>query len=175
MALRPALSNLAADIADAMDVHGAAQPGRMTAALARCAAPQDLLEPSQRRGTPTGYARHVLHADPAGRFTIVSLVWEPGQASPVHAHRTWCGYAVVEGTLVERAFRAGADGAALALTQSLRPAGSTAFDPGGFAIHQLFNPADVPCISIHVYGVEAARVATAVNRVYDERLAAEPL
>lgn len=175
MPVRPALLELAAVIAEAVDSAGAADPRRMTRALARCATAGELLEPSQREGSTTGYTRHVLYADPRGRFTIVSLVWEAGQASPVHAHDTWCGYAVLEGTLIEKGFRDAGDGAAVALTESLRPPGSTVFDPGGHAIHQVLNPDAGRCISVHVYGVDAARVATDVNRVYDERLAATAL
>ncbi len=175
MPVRPALLELAAAVAAAVDSDGAADPRAMTRSLARCASSADLLEPAQREGSAAGYTRHVLYADPDGRFTIVSLVWEAGQASPVHAHDTWCGYAVLEGALMERGFRDAGDGAAVALTESLRPPGSTVFDPGGHAIHQLLNPDAGRCISIHVYGVDAARVATDVNRVYDERLAAAAL
>jgi predicted metal-dependent enzyme (double-stranded beta helix superfamily) len=175
MPARPALLELAACVARAVDAAGAADPGAMTRALSRCAPVDELLEPAQRQGSAAGYSRHVLYADPAGRFTIVSLVWEGGQASPVHAHYTWCGYAVVEGALLERGFRDAGGGTAAALTESLRPPGSTVFDPGGHAIHQLLNPGAGRCISIHVYGVEPARVATDVNRVYDERLAATSL
>lgn len=175
MPIRPALLDLADGITRAVDAAGAAEPSAMTRALARCAPADELLEPWQREGSAAGYSRHVLYGDPAGRFTIVSLVWEGGQASPVHAHHTWCGYAVVEGALLERGFRDAGDGAAVALMESLRPPGSTVFDPGGHAIHQLLNPGADRCISIHVYGVEPARVASDVNRVYDERLAATSL
>ncbi|HSO05961.1 MAG TPA: cysteine dioxygenase family protein [Pelomicrobium sp.] len=175
MPARPALLELAAAVAGAVDAAGAVDPRAMTRALARCVSLDGMLEPAQREGSVAGYTRHVLYADPDGRFTIVSLVWEAGQASPVHAHDTWCGYAVLEGALVERGFRDAGDRAAVALTESLRPPGSTVFDPGGYAIHQLVNPGDSRCISVHVYGVGADRVATAVNRVYDERLAAAAL
>lgn len=175
MPIRPALQELADAVAAAVDAGGAADARAMTRALARCAPVDELLLPAQRQGSAAGYSRHVLYADPAGRFTVVSLVWEGGQASPVHAHHTWCGYAVVDGALLERGFRDAGGGAAVALTESMRPPGSTVFDPGGHAIHQLLNPGADRCISIHVYGVGPARVATDVNRVYDERLAATSL
>ena len=56
------------------------------------------------------YARRLIHADPDGRFCVLSLVWIPGQASPVHAHRAWCALGVHCGEL-EESFFALADGA----------------------------------------------------------------
>ena len=56
------------------------------------------------RACPDRYARHVLYADPQGRFTILALVWSGGQFSPVHAHDTWCAYAVHRGALDETLF-----------------------------------------------------------------------
>ena len=43
----------------------------------------------------------LIASDPAGRFTLLSIVWGPGQFSPPHAHDTWCAYAVAENTLTE--------------------------------------------------------------------------
>ena len=50
------------------------------------------------------YARHTIASDPAGRFTLLAIVWAPGQFSPPHAHDTWCAYAVAENTLTETLF-----------------------------------------------------------------------
>src|SRR5207245_3032935 len=36
-----------------------------------------------------GYARNLLYRDPAGRFIVVGLVWEPGHCTPIHDHGTW--------------------------------------------------------------------------------------
>src|SRR5258706_12890875 len=35
------------------------------------------------------YARHLVHEDPKKRFIVVSLVWTPGQGTPIHDHSTW--------------------------------------------------------------------------------------
>jgi predicted metal-dependent enzyme (double-stranded beta helix superfamily) len=32
------------------------------------------------------YRQYLLHADPAGRFSLVSFVWAPGQHTPIHDH-----------------------------------------------------------------------------------------
>ena len=76
----------------------------MRIALADAAANPDLLTATQREGSLEKYRRHLLAADPHGRYAIAALVWLPQQASPVHAHHTWCGYRVVMGTLTEELF-----------------------------------------------------------------------
>ncbi|MFQ5655145.1 MAG: hypothetical protein ACE5GW_10505, partial [Planctomycetota bacterium] len=35
------------------------------------------------------YARHLIHRDPQERFTLLGLVWRPGQGTPVHDHPSW--------------------------------------------------------------------------------------
>lgn len=48
------------------------------------------LTPEQRRGDPDRPAGHVLHAEPDGTFSILGLVWRPGQSTRIHDHITWC-------------------------------------------------------------------------------------
>src|SRR5919106_744584 len=57
----------------------------------------DLLTPDQREGDPDGYRQHVLHAEPDGSFSVVALVWLPGQHTAVHDHVSWCVTGVHEG------------------------------------------------------------------------------
>jgi predicted metal-dependent enzyme (double-stranded beta helix superfamily) len=140
---------------------------RVREALSAAAIDERLLSPGQREGDANGYTRHLLAADPRGRYAVAALVWAPGQASPVHAHRTWCGYAVVEGSLVETLYRWNADeNRAYAVREQARDAGSVSFAGAGRgAIHQLGNAAHARqrAISLHVYGVAGAHIATHVN------------
>ena len=130
-----------------------------------------LLSADQCLICPDRYARHVLYADPQGRFTILALVWSGGQFSPVHAHDTWCAYAVHHGALAETLFRFdGATAQAIPLRTETRRAGYGCFAGSGLEqIHRLGNAGLEPAISIHVYGVEAAQVCSHVNRVLDAR------
>src|SRR5207244_6547725 len=98
------VADLAADICAACEGPPALMERRIVAALGRAACDRDLLTPAQRMPSVDCYARHVVYGDPAGRFTILSLVWMPGQFSPPHAHQTWCAYAVCENTLTETEF-----------------------------------------------------------------------
>jgi predicted metal-dependent enzyme (double-stranded beta helix superfamily) len=163
-----AVGLLAAEISAACDEPGAMRQ-RIRAALARTVAIPQLLHPDQRMPQSGCYARHVLHSDPAGRFTIVAIVWGAGQFSPAHAHHTWCAYAVYEKTLEETVFawNAATDQAEPVRTE-IRPAGYCCFSVAGLdQIHRLGNSGPDCAISIHVYGVEGERVATHVNRQVD--------
>ena len=42
----------------------------------------DILAPEQQIGGPEGYRSHLLHTEPDGTFSIVALVWRPGQLTP---------------------------------------------------------------------------------------------
>jgi predicted metal-dependent enzyme (double-stranded beta helix superfamily) len=39
----------------------------------------DVLTAEQRAGDADGYRSHLMHAEPDGSFSIVALVWRPGQ------------------------------------------------------------------------------------------------
>jgi predicted metal-dependent enzyme (double-stranded beta helix superfamily) len=140
---------------------------RVRLALQRAIADPALLRPDQRVSHSQTYCRHLLAADPLNRYAIVALVWEPGQASPVHGHRTWCGYAVLEGTLEETLYRWDAlEHRAIETRRHPRAPGAISYvDAGRGAIHQLGNPADAAAraVSLHIYGVAGAQIATHVN------------
>ncbi|REE19518.1 putative metal-dependent enzyme (double-stranded beta helix superfamily) [Paraburkholderia sp. BL27I4N3] len=139
----------------------------MRIALAEAAANPELLTAAQREGAVEKYRRHLLAADPHGRYAIAALVWLPQQASPVHAHHTWCGYAVVDGTLSETVFEwNGAQHCASATRTQARKAGAVSFVRGGRGgIHQLGNRSEAPAVSLHIYGVAGAQIATHVNDI----------
>lgn len=117
---------------------------------------------------PDCYCRHLLHADPAGRFALVALVWRPGQMSPVHAHRTWCALAVHRGTLTESFYRRPAAEAELEAVATVlrRPGDSShgAADPE--LVHRIANLGCRTAVSIHVYGARYDRFGEEVNLVY---------
>lgn len=135
------------------------------AALAEAAAAPALLAPAQREGASDIYRRHLLAADPHGRYAIAALVWMPGQASPIHAHRTWCGYVVLDGALTETVYTWNAAQQCASETRTHpRASGAVSFvQAGRGGIHRLGNASDAPAVSLHVYGVEGSQIATHVN------------
>jgi predicted metal-dependent enzyme (double-stranded beta helix superfamily) len=166
------LGALAVEISLTCDSGAAVHPDKaasIRAALERAVADPDLLSSRQRVPEKNGYARHVLYSDPFGRFTILAIVWNPGQFSPAHAHDTWCAYAVYNGPLHETVYALDASGRrAKAICTAIRNPGYSCFAGAGFdQIHRLGNAGTTPAISIHVYGVERERIATHVNRVLE--------
>src|SRR4051812_22856492 len=57
----------------------------------------DLLTAEQRLGSPDTYESHTLHVEADGSFSIVALVWRPGQLTRIHDHITWCVVGVIQG------------------------------------------------------------------------------
>ncbi|WP_030193480.1 cysteine dioxygenase family protein [Streptomyces sp. NRRL S-87] len=130
----------------------------------------DLLTAEQRVGDPERYRQHVLHAEPDGSFSVVALVWLPGQQTAIHDHVSWCVAGVHQGEESERRYRLapGAGGAA-----RLVPTEDVVNGPGdvcGFAppgdIHRVRNSCSSTAISLHVYGADVVRLGSSVRRVY---------
>lgn len=160
-----------ADLIGRLDEACAGAPDAMdeavSEALCDAGSRPGLLSPAQCLAQPGRYARHLLHADAAGRYTVVAIVWGPGQFSPVHGHYTWCGYTVVTGRLREETYRWTRRLQAARLVGAAdRAEGDRRFSHAGVEeIHRLGNPGDSTAVSVHVYGVDAPRVSTHVNRV----------
>lgn len=64
----------------------------------------DVLTAEQRLGSADGYRSHTLHVEPDGSFSIVALVWRPGQVTRIHDHLTWCVFGVIKGIEREELF-----------------------------------------------------------------------
>jgi predicted metal-dependent enzyme (double-stranded beta helix superfamily) len=112
------------------------------------------------------YTRYVLHADPAGMFTVVALRWALNQASPAHAHYTWCVYRVLCGVLTESHFEWDRSvEQAYLFNRAARTAGQSVCGHGGMDfIHRLGNEQAQTAVSIHVYGIDSERISSHVNR-----------
>lgn len=162
-ALSPAMSRLVAGATAAARV----EPQGVLEAIRGSLFDLDLLAEEHRRASPDRYTRHLVHADPDGLFSVLAIVWGPGQGSPVHGHHTWCAVGVYAGELVETFYRPGPEGAdPVAEREVLRRPGDQCFDAGGPGIHRIRNDGHDVAISIHVYGVGADRISTGVNRIY---------
>ena len=128
----------------------------------------EVLSPEQRRGEEASYRSHVLHSEPDGTFSIVALVWRPGQITPIHDHVTWCVFGVIQGLEYEELFEL--DEANDCLVEAGKGANWMG-DVSGFAppgdIHRVRNIGDKVAISIHIYGTDVARIGSSVRRYYD--------
>jgi 3-mercaptopropionate dioxygenase len=123
----------------------------------------DVLTAEQRLGSPDTYRDHTLHVEPDGSFSIVGLVWRPGQVTRIHDHVTWCAFAVLQGVEHEDLYDADLD----LIGQNDNHVGEvSAFAPPG-DIHRVHNTGDTTAISIHVYGTDITRIGSSVRRYYD--------
>ena len=123
----------------------------------------DVLTPEQRLGSPDDYVAHTLHVEPDGSFSIVALVWRPGQVTRIHDHVTWCTFAVIQGVEYEELF----DDELNLVGRSANHVG----DVSGFAppgdIHRVHNAGAETAISIHIYGTDVTRIGSSARRYYD--------
>ncbi len=129
-----------------------------------------LLGDHQRVGDPARYLQHVLHVEPDAGFSVVALVWLPGQQTPVHDHVAWCVTGVYEGTESEQRYElrgCGRDAYLVPVQRVTNPTGEVCgFAPPG-DIHRVRNCGDTTAISIHVYGADIGALGTSVRRQYD--------
>jgi predicted metal-dependent enzyme (double-stranded beta helix superfamily) len=123
----------------------------------------DVLTAEQRLGDPDGYRSHTLHVEPDGSFSIIGLVWRPGQQTRIHDHVTWCAFGVIQGIEHEDLYDADLN----LIGQNDNHVGEVSgFAPPG-DIHRVHNTGDTTAISIHVYGTDISRVGSSVRRYYD--------
>jgi predicted metal-dependent enzyme (double-stranded beta helix superfamily) len=129
------------------------------------------LEPAHFRSDPAHYARNLVYALPDMSLSLYSLVWLPGQWTPIHDHGSWGVVGVLEGVLEERAYvRLSQDRDAdqdIDLVRGgvvlLGKGAVTTFVPNPDHIHVTGVPAERPrAVSLHLYG----RMMTSFN-IYD--------
>ena len=75
------LTELAAGVRSAVDIHADwTETAQLVAEQLRNNLPgPEVLTPEQRLGSPDTYEGHTLYVEPDGSFSIVGLVWRPGQ------------------------------------------------------------------------------------------------
>ena len=167
MSTLPQLQRLADRIGAATALAPEAMSREIRSALGEATAAPDWLPAERRRASHENYARHLLHGDPDGRFSILSIVWDHGQASPVHAHHCWCAVGVYQGELTEHYYRDGGPGGQPVLTDTKRRgAGTLSFDAAASGIHRIANESRAIAISLHVYGIAKDKISTGVNRIF---------
>ena len=140
-----------------------AEGGRLLAGLI---ARDDWLPDAYAQPDPARYQQYLLHCDSRERFSVVSFVWGPGQATPVHDHTVWGLVGVLRGAELSQRFerRAGAF-AATGPVHRLERGEVEAVSPTVGDVHQVTNAFDDRVsISIHVYG---ANIGAVERSTYD--------
>ncbi|WP_028063138.1 cysteine dioxygenase family protein [Solirubrobacter soli] len=123
----------------------------------------EVLTPQQREGWADTYGSHTLWVEPDGSFSIIAVIWRPGQVTRVHDHTSWCVFGVIQGIEHEELFDADLN--------LVGEADNHVGDVSGFAppgdIHRVNNVTGETAISIHIYGTDVTRLGGSVRRYYD--------
>ncbi|TVQ48617.1 MAG: cysteine dioxygenase [Gammaproteobacteria bacterium] len=137
---------------------------RVAGALGELACERDLLAPEQRIGDAETYTRHLLYADPEGRFSVLALVWMPGQGTPVHGHTAWGAVAVHEGRPTVALYEYEPGYGALPRQELQCVPGEVSWVRAGIQYpHRICNTSDRPAITLHTYGRDLSRNPTGIN------------
>ncbi len=123
----------------------------------------DFLKPEHFQPDPDHYARNLVFDNEAAGLSLYTLVWEPGQWTPIHDHGAWGVVGVIEGQLEEQSFmRTDADQSpdrhtGIDLQRGslvlMSPGSVSTFVPNPDHIHQTGCAEDQPrCVSLHLYG-----------------------
>lgn len=140
----------------------------LTPALARLVGRDNWLPEELAQPDAQFYRQYLLHADALGRFSVVSFVWGPGQATPVHDHTVWGLIGMLRGEEVAQAYGHDAAGGLQPQGEAvtLKPGDVEAVSPRLGDIHRVRNAFhDRTSISIHVYG---GNIGTVQRWVYAE-------
>lgn len=164
-------------VASATDPHAIAD--QTTGHLAELVRHPEFLEERYRQPADEHYRQHVVHVHPEGKYSLVSLVWRPGQATPIHDHRCWCVVGVLEGREAETRYRLYADqdeGAVLVVQAEAvnGPGAVCALVPPVEDIHRVCNAGDDDLtISLHVYGADIATLGSSINHTFGQPIVGE--
>jgi predicted metal-dependent enzyme (double-stranded beta helix superfamily) len=137
------------------------------ALLARLIAQDDWLPGEYAAADPAAYRQYLLHCDPLERFSVLSFVWAPGQATPIHDHTVWGMVGVLRGAeRCEEFAPPNGPGPLLPSGQHILAAGAIDLvSPRIGDTHRVSNAlAGGVSVSIHVYG---ANIGATVRHVYD--------
>jgi predicted metal-dependent enzyme (double-stranded beta helix superfamily) len=171
-ALRRLTRSLDAVVAANTDVSAIAARAGML--LRPALADPSLLEQRHCEPAEDRYRQHLVHVHPAGRYSIVALVWKPGQSTPIHDHRCWCVVGVWRGLERETTYDLQADHESTYLT----PRASAVAAPGDVSvlvppvedIHRVENSGRSLAVSVHVYGDDISVLGSSINRTFEDGL-----
>lgn len=158
-------------VAREMDPHPIA--AAVQARLPELLADPSFLTPEFREPWPDRYRSHLLVVAPSKRFSVVSMIWMPGQVTPIHDHICWCVVGVMQGLERERRYSLHEDNGGgrwlVPLDEdTVTPGHTCALIPPDENIHQVRNAGDSLAISIHVYGEDIGVYGSSINQCFGE-------
>jgi 3-mercaptopropionate dioxygenase len=164
----PPIAALVDDLDRAMFLDEAARPAAVALALQPRLGNPGLLAPCHRQSSSDRYRTNIVHVHPDGLYSVVALVWRPGQRTPIHSHAAWCVVGVHQGRELERSFRRHGD-RVVEIDRGVMEQGQvTWLAAGEDDIHDVANAASTTTVSIHVYGLDYRPNTSSILRTYPE-------
>lgn len=121
---------------------------------------RDIFDPALLRPGRDRYARRLVHKDPEGRYSVVLMVWAPGQRTDLHDHAgRWCVECVHRGSLRVTSFQltTAPDAGILRFREveavHVGPGDAGALIPP-FEYHTIENRSQAVAVTTHVYAAE---------------------
>jgi 3-mercaptopropionate dioxygenase len=122
---------------------------------------ESFVDPPFLAPAPNRYARRLMHRDAENRYTVLAMVWDRGQGTPLHDHAgTWCVECVYRGRIRVTSFSVrGGDPERDVVQFAKETVVMAGVGEAGalippFEYHMIENPDDTAAITIHVYGGE---------------------
>lgn len=102
---------------------------------------------------------YVTHRHDSPDCSLQVFVWPPGSATRIHDHSSWGAFCCISGSIMEERYER-ADGSLpehvrlkkLWRLEWRREDGISTVLPYEGGIHRVYNPTQVPAISVHIYG-----------------------
>ena len=111
--------------------------------------------------SPEGYTRHLVYEQESPAFSLYTMVWRPGQWTPIHDHGAWGIVGVLEGELHEESYCpasvCGEQSEALRCHArvTLSPGSVVGFTAPPDLVHRSGSPSQgARTVSLHLYGAE---------------------
>jgi predicted metal-dependent enzyme (double-stranded beta helix superfamily) len=128
----------------------------------------DLLTTAQKQSDADSYRRHLLYAAEDRSFSILAIVWNPGQCTPVHGHTAWGAAGVHSGNPYCESFinyESAPQVLSLRSEMKLRlhPGDIATVEPGIDAAHRIGNDGISRCITVHIYGRDLLASPGSIN------------
>ncbi len=122
------------------------------------------LPETYKTANPERYQQLALYVDPQSRYSVVSFVWGPGQATPIHNHTVWGLVGVMDGEERCEEVSFAPDGtSATTHAHALRVGEIDRVSPTIGDVHRVSNPSTFSqALSLHVYGGDIGRIRRSV-------------
>ena len=128
----------------------------------------ELLHPAHKQGASDSHRRHLLYAAPDSSFSIISVVWNPGQFTPVHGHTAWGASGVYAGQPCCESYKLCETSPSVFnlrhnMTLRLQPGDIATVEPGIDDAHRIGNDTLTRCITVHIYGRDLLANPDSIN------------